>query len=267
MKGLTPAEQVLKRLGVTDPAEIDLDAIAWALGAKVRYRPLDGCEARIIGHGDQAIITVNDRSQPRRKRFSLAHELGHWKFHRGKLLVCRPEDIGHSGIVLSALERMADSYAADLLMPNYLFDRVARSYTKLNFQTIHAIADVFNVSRTATAIRMIELRHAPAVLVCHGPQGRKWFARSNDVPDHWFPRDDLDPEGFAFGILFGNQLEDRMPRRIGADAWFNRFDASHYEVHEQTLRTGDNEILTLILITDDEMLSEQEGRSRWRATR
>lgn len=63
-------------IGVTYPAEIDLEAIAWTMGAKVRYRPLDGCEARIIGRDDQAIITINERSPPRRQRFSLAHEIG-----------------------------------------------------------------------------------------------------------------------------------------------------------------------------------------------
>jgi hypothetical protein len=56
-----------------------LPALAYYSGARVRTRPLDGCEARIIGVGNQAIITVNAHSPPRRKRFSIAHELGHWK--------------------------------------------------------------------------------------------------------------------------------------------------------------------------------------------
>jgi Zn-dependent peptidase ImmA (M78 family) len=72
---LTAAEQVLADLGITDPSEIDLEAIAWTLGARVRYRPLESCEARIVGNGDRAIITVNNRSHPRRQRFSIAHEL------------------------------------------------------------------------------------------------------------------------------------------------------------------------------------------------
>ena len=49
MKGLAPAERLLKELGVTDPKEIDLEAVAWTLGARVKYRPLDGCEACITG--------------------------------------------------------------------------------------------------------------------------------------------------------------------------------------------------------------------------
>ena len=49
MKTDHSAEAILRRLGVTDPSEIDLEAIAWYLGARVRYRPLSACEARIVG--------------------------------------------------------------------------------------------------------------------------------------------------------------------------------------------------------------------------
>lgn len=88
----TPAELILKALGITDPAEIDLEAIAWDRGARIRYRPLDGCEARIVGTSDRAIITVNSRSPRRRRRFSVAHELGHWHYHRGRTLMCSADD-------------------------------------------------------------------------------------------------------------------------------------------------------------------------------
>ncbi len=89
---LSPAERLLQELGVTEPKEIDLEAIAYHVGARLRFRPLHGCEARIIGSGDRAIITVNSSSIPRRNRFSIAHELGHWHHHRGQCLVCRAEE-------------------------------------------------------------------------------------------------------------------------------------------------------------------------------
>jgi hypothetical protein len=55
-------------------------------------------------------------------------------------------------------------------------------------------------------------------------------------------------------VLFGAKDEDKFPRRIGADAWFDRWDAERYEVYEQTIRTSDDEILTLVRIDDDAML-------------
>lgn len=255
---MTLAENLLHHLGVTDPSEIDLEAIAFYLGVRVRYRHLDGCEARIVGNGDSAIITINSRSSNSRMRFSIAHELGHWHHHRGKALVCRAEEYRPRDQL--SPERIADCYAADLLMPHYLFRPAARQYPRLDFKTVSDLATAFDASITAAAIRLVEEGHSPALLVCHCKQGRKWFARGPAVPTRWFPRDDLDADSFAFAVLFGRKPDDLLPRKIGADAWFDRQEAVNYEVHEQTLRTGEDEILTLLLVRDPAMLEDVEDR-------
>lgn len=257
---LTHGEQLLQELGITEPQEIDLEAIAFYLGARVRFRPLDGCEARIVGLGNQAIITVNDRSSSYpRKRFSIAHELGHWRYHRGKSQVCRGAEDFRPRDALSP-ERIADQYAADLLMPNYLFRPISRQHRKLDLKTVIAIAQIFQTSISATAIRLVEGDHSPALAVCHDLQARKWFARAPSVPDKWFPRDTLDAHSFAFDVLHGGKPGDPLPRKIGADAWFDRWEAQQFELHEQTMRLTDGEILSLILISDQRMLEDGSNR-------
>ena len=251
---MTPAERLLRELGITEPAEIDLEAIAFHVGVRVRKRALTGCEAHILGCADRAIITVNKNSPPRRRRFSIAHELGHWCHHRGKTLICRADEY-HPRDDMSP-EKVADSYAADLLMPRYLFHTSARQYARLNFEVVEKLGDVFETSLTATTIRLIEFDHTPALVISHSPTGRNWFARAPSVPRRWFPRDDLDPDSFAFGILFGDQADDRTPRKIGADAWFDRSEAERYIVYQQTVSIAKSEILTLVLITDEKMLQE-----------
>jgi hypothetical protein len=57
-------------------------------------------------------------------------------------------------------------------------------------------------------------------------------------------------------VLFSNQHEDAFSRKIQADAWFERREAERYEVQEQTIRTAANEILTLVILADEEMLRE-----------
>jgi hypothetical protein len=259
-----PAELLLRNLGVTGPKDIDLEAIAWTLGVRVKYRPLDGCEACIAGDAERAIITVNSRSPRRRRRYSIGHELGHWKHHRGQVLVCRAEEIGRGGKKDAPAERAADTYAADLLMPGYLFRPFARAHPKLNFKTVRALADAFDTSLTSTAIRLVEAGHAPALLVCHGPNGKKWFTAGPDVPARWWPQEMLDHESSSFGVLFGGLPDDAAPRKIGADAWFDRDEAARYDVEEQTIRTGDAEVITLILIQDEEMLEERDFPTGWR---
>lgn len=255
MSQSSAAELILKRLGVTEPHEIDLEAIAWILGVKVKYRPLEACEARIVGANDRAIITVNSRSSRRRCRFSIGHELGHWHYDRGRVLICQSDEIGRAG-GHAGPENAADRFASSLLMPEYLLRPAMCAYAKICFETVRGIAELFDTSTTATAIRLVEGGYFPAVLVCHGPQGRKWFARAPDIPDRWFPRTDLAAESFAFGVLFGDKPGDRFPRKVMADAWFERREAERYEVQEQSIRTVENEILTLVIITDDAMLQD-----------
>lgn len=197
MKALSQAERLLQSFGITSPDEIDIEAVAWEMGVKVRNGALESCEARIIGFRDRAIITVRGDGDPRRRRFSIAHELGHWQQHRGKSSICRASEIGSFGQGGAIIERQADNYAADLLMPAYLFRPLAAAFRRPSFEAIDALAGAFNTSRLATALRFIDLSPWSCLIVCHGPNGRRWFRRNASIPDHWFPRDELDPESAA----------------------------------------------------------------------
>lgn len=251
----SPAEKLLQELGVTEAKEIDLEAIAQYQGVAVNYRPLEGCEAQIIGVGDQAVAIVNARSGRRRKRFSLAHELGHWHHHRGKVLTCRVEGERDPSYQRTHPERVADDFAADLLLPKYLFRPEANACGKATIEVAEHLSETFDASLTATLIRLVEAGPAPALLVCHTGAGRKWFARGPDVPERWFPRQDLDSDSYAMEVLFGEPQRSRRVR-IGADAWFDRRDAERFEIFEQTVQIGDNEVLSLLVFNDDEMLED-----------
>ena len=67
MNKLTTAEKMLQNLGITEPKEIDIEAIAWTQKVKIKRRILDSCEARILGDLNYAIITVDSRSIPQRQ--------------------------------------------------------------------------------------------------------------------------------------------------------------------------------------------------------
>lgn len=258
---MRPAEVLLRSLGITDPADIDVEAIAYDQGAVVRFRPLRGCAARIVGHGDRAIITVNDRDGPARRRFSAAHELGHWHHHRGHTFICRPEDIGRLPADSPDPERVADAYAADLLLPPYLFIPRCDALDELTFESIVALSRDFSTSVTATALRMVELGPEPAMLVCHDRNGRRWFFRPPHIPRRWFPRDELDISSPARDTLNGGARVGRR-QRVGAEIWFDTHNADHHEIFEQSFRTATGEILTILVFRDYEMLDGAASRCR-----
>ncbi len=256
MNRLSPAENLLKDLGVTVAKDINIEAIAYHVGAIIKYRTLKGCEGRIIGANDSAVITVNSQAISTRQRFSIAHELGHWHHHRGRSLMCGSDDISNPAKGSLYSERVADDYAADLLMPQFLLMPMVNQIGEVSFHAVNYLRKEFRTSITATAIRLIEYGAEPAILVCHTASGRKWFYRSHDIPDRWFPRDKLDSESYAIDVLRGNDNHNnRMP--ISAEVWFDRRDAEKYKLYEETVRTTDDEILTLLIVEDGEMLEEE----------
>jgi hypothetical protein len=97
------------------------------------------------------------------------------------------------------------------------------------------------------------------MLICHASNGRKWFKPARDIPSRWFPRDDLDAGSYAFDILYREEDRSRIVK-IGADAWFDRSEASRYEIFEETIRVGAGEILTLLALNVTEMLEDWSRR-------
>jgi len=266
------ANKVIAELGITEPDEIDLEAIAWYLGAKVKYCTLDGCEACIVGAGDRAIIRVSDKATAERQRFSIGHELGHWCHHRNRGLFCKADDIGKivgdgQSVPKKPEEQAADAYSSDLLMPTTIFKNVARQYRNLDLNLVKEMRTVFKTSLTATALRLIHIDHTPAILVAHGPNGRKWFKRSKSVPEKWFPKKDLERDSPAFDVQFGQLQETSTLRKVGADAWFDRRDADRYEIQEQTIKVYGGTTLTILVIKDDKMLRDEEDRGNWPSRR
>jgi hypothetical protein len=94
----------------------------------------------------------------------------------------------------------------------------------------------------------------PGVLVCHSPNGRRWFARAPSVPTRWFPRDDLDADSQAFSMVFGSEGEASRPIMVGADAWFDVAGSDRFDVHEQTYSVPDGCAITLLVLPAEMMV-------------
>lgn len=250
---LRPAERILLDLGIERPQDIDLEAIAWTRGAVVNYRPLDKCEAMIIGGSQRAIITVNNNAIPVRQRFSIAHEIGHLHHHRGRILLCGEKDIGNPGHSLMNPETQADQFASDLILPNFMLKPRMAKIRRASLGGIREISSEFEVSDTATLLKFVDSNVFPIMAVCHNKAGRGWFRRAHMIPKWWFPKNELDHESFAFEMLFGGASESRFPRKVGADAWFEFRGVGRFEIQEQSFLLPNQEVLTLLILPDEAM--------------
>lgn len=253
---------LLKELGISEPREINIEAIAQHCGATIIYQPLEGCAARIIGHGDRAIITVDSRTKRPRQRFSAAHELGHWSWDRGKVGFACTEQIFNTEWNALNPEQRANQYAADLLLPEFLFiPRAARK--EMTFTTVEELARDFETSMTATAIRLVRHGSFPAMLIWSEHGERKWFIRGPDLPTVLWPREQPRRDTIAYD-LFEGKIVSKRPLEIYADSWIDHAGARSYSVVEDSIKVGQDQVLTLLWWKDERSLlglaEQEEGR-------
>lgn len=117
------AQKVLKDCGIAVPP-VDLVVILRAHG--IQYQEVDDfpgdVDALIIEDGTKVYAAVNSRQHLHRRRFSLAHELGHYFLHKDSnfeesiTIDSPPSDESEIGTKDPA-ESEADTFAGELLVP------------------------------------------------------------------------------------------------------------------------------------------------------
>jgi IrrE N-terminal-like domain len=252
------AERLLQNYGITAPEEIDLEAIAYDQGAFVKYRALDGCEARIIGIGNSAIITIDPNALLERQRFSLAHEIAHWLNDRGTLAYdCKKSDIGPQKTHGGSRESAANRFAGQLLMPDYLFCPLCAK-KPLDFLTARELGKRFRTSLTATAIKLVNVGNSPGIVVCHKNERLAWSIAGPDVPkclQRLWPTLDHDTQAYE---LHSGELsnENTRPRRIGSESWIDHECANDYNIIEHSIKVALNTVVTLLWWEDESQIRD-----------
>jgi|HubBroStandDraft_2_1064218.scaffolds.fasta_scaffold246962_2 hypothetical protein len=238
------ADKIIKELGISEPGDVDIEAIAQFCSATILYEKLTGCEARIVGNADRAIITVNCDSRRGRQRFSAAHELGHWMRDRNQVGFSCTNNLFRSQWGPINRERGANEFAADLLMPQTIFGRYSYA-SPVTLDAARELAIKFETSLTATAIRLVQHGSFPAIVVYMAQGVRKWFVAGPDVPSALSPRETPSRRTVAWELLHGGEALPK-PQSVQADGWFTLPGSEWYEVMEDSVKFRDGSILSLL---------------------
>src|SRR5262244_3129625 len=164
--GAACALSLTRRLGIRGIPDV-LD-VARALRLKVTYEDLQGCDGILIRSKEvpRGIIAVRkDIRSPGRKRFTIAHEIGHFVLaNQNEGAICKSRDIESWDRDAKDKERQADDFAAELLIPaTVVAPRL--STTTPSLQRIEMIADECGTSLSAAAWRYCELTSEPCAVV------------------------------------------------------------------------------------------------------
>ena len=111
-----------------------------------------------------------DEPAPRR-RFTVAHEIGHYLLHSdGAAVLCRPADVETAQGSERAREREANRFAAELLMP----EAMVREAAERDGPDPIALAGRFGVSDVAMGFRLVTLGFMEALPVDLQAEVDRW---------------------------------------------------------------------------------------------
>lgn len=145
------ANELLEGAGINEPP-VAVEDIVGRCGVLLHRRQLpDALSGLLIEQVGGAVIAVNGEHAPTRQRFTIAHELGHHLLGHTERFHLNLSD-GTSPEHNYRLERAANEFAADLLMPR----RLLAGAFEANSST-SALASMFEVSDIAMGYRLVNL--------------------------------------------------------------------------------------------------------------
>ena len=162
------AEAIYKTHG-KNKVPVDVEDIAKSFDLTVIEHPTDkNLSGMLAVKNNHGLVFVNSSHHPRRRRFSLAHELGHFILHtpdmttaKDKLVIYHRHSFNdpNKDLKKQKREREANQFAAALLMPSDKVIKVARDLELdlLDDNAIDIIAQRFDVSNQAMSIRLQQL--------------------------------------------------------------------------------------------------------------
>jgi Zn-dependent peptidase ImmA (M78 family) len=157
------AKTLLTQFGI-DEAPIDPVLIAEKLGVLVVPQDMpDDVSGMLLRRGDEQVIGVNQKHHENRRRFTVAHELGHLRLHRGRPLILDTDTRVNFRDTVSSMatdreEMEANRFAAALLAPEPMVRRAAREAEfRTAQQLVLIMARHFEMSEMAMNYRLINL--------------------------------------------------------------------------------------------------------------
>lgn len=214
-KAEATARQILASSGIDSIsalASLKIKDLIQARGAYYEEIELDGKDGRIVTHKDRSVISINKFiTDTGKKRFTAAHELGHFELHKSlSVNADTPYELcdwyqkgGH--------EREANDFASELLMPTKMFREECKG-KKFGPNLIEHLANIFIVSRTAVILKIVKIGIHPVCVFCTKDNIVKWWKMTEEmeVMEHPFI-----PNYQRYRVFVSNKLPPRADSVAG----------------------------------------------------
>ena len=244
------AKKTLSEFLIKEPSKLDLYAIAGYENLFIEERDLFSSEGQLVVNAGMGIITVDDKiTEKGQKKFTIAHELGHY-FNSGKKngsYFCSGLDIRGIKQDITA-EVDANDFAAELLMPEDWFLRFTKG-KMFGKKLLSETAEYFDISLSAAALRYAEIGNHPTAIIMSKDGTVKW-SRINKHFTFQFIRkgSKVNELSYASEFFKGENIPGE-PEEILADAWFAEdfnYKKDHFIYEQNIPMYRYNTVLTLL---------------------
>ncbi|MEZ5199294.1 MAG: ImmA/IrrE family metallo-endopeptidase [Bacteroidales bacterium] len=175
------AQEILDQFYVEEIEDIDLIEIASYYDIIVQDVTMKNADGRIVFGKEKAIISINENiSYSPRKRFTLAHELGHYFLHREDIHIHNDNFLTLDTFKAGSQETEANLFASELLMPQKFFIPITKS-EPFSPDLLRRMSTHFNSSLTSVVFKYQQFGNHPIFI---------FFCRNNKV-EYWIPPHDF----------------------------------------------------------------------------
>jgi hypothetical protein len=208
-----------------------LDDITKPLGISMKEVDSNGFDGALVrrssGVGGRILVKRGIR-EPGRKRFTAAHEIGHYLLHKAaESMSCGAKDIANWTNLEVNPEQEADEFASELLLPSAEM-KVSIGIRWPSLKLVSDLAAEFEASLTATIRKYCEVATHSCAGVWVADSRVRWFSPTGSFP-HWIKvGEELDA-----GLLDCNTPIEEMTE-VRASEWIPAFS----EDKESTLLQG-----------------------------
>ncbi len=251
-KGAIVANKLIEEFGIEKPDDFSVEEIIHARNIILEEKPIANADGRIVFGQQRTKISINSNIKyTGRRKFTLAHELGHYELHHNVNSHLDDNALTLDYFKNGGQEYEANQFAAELLMPRKMFQNfvVVRKFSP---QLLRDISENFQTSITSAAFRFLELGNYPIFLfyskdskLIYWKNSHNYYRKVKDITKLSPPSDSVAMEFFRDGKIYGKK---ESTQEIEKSTWFETSDYDSTDLYyEYAIVTKDyNTVLSVV---------------------
>ena len=251
-KGAVAAKNIINEFGIEDPKDFSVEELIYARDIIFEEKKILNSDGRIVFGKSKTKISINSEMKySGRRRFTLAHELGHFELHHNENTHLDDNPLTLDYFKYGGQEYEANQFAVELLMPSAYFV----SFTKgkqFSPDLLREIAEHFQTSLTSATFRYLEIgQHPISLFHCKDKKVNYWknspdyYRKVKDITRLQPPEDSVAMEFFSDGTIYRKK---DSTQEIYKSTWFETDEYDNEdEYYEYAIVTKDyNTVLSVV---------------------